>query len=123
MKAKLINAGMVLAILLLIGLLSGCETTTKVPEGKVAVTVECKEQEAERPNMPTEALKARGCPSGECVDELLQASLAENLRREGYEVKLRTALRACIAPIGAPSTAVHTDALSTEAGRKLPERP
>ncbi|OGA97139.1 MAG: hypothetical protein A3E79_00165 [Burkholderiales bacterium RIFCSPHIGHO2_12_FULL_61_11] len=90
---------MFLLILILIGMLSACGMVSQVPVGKVAVAVPCKEQEPERPNMPTEALKARGCPSGECVDELLQASIAENLRREGFEGRLVTALRACIAPI------------------------
>ncbi len=99
MKAHIINIAMAILILVLIGLLSACTTAPQVPAGKVVVPVPCQEQEPERPNMPTEALKARGCPSGECVDELLQASLAENLRRDGYELKLVTALRTCIAPI------------------------
>ncbi|MES2685725.1 MAG: hypothetical protein V4706_02825 [Pseudomonadota bacterium] len=95
MKRSILCAAALAAVLLL----AACDTVPKVPAGKVAVAIECREPEPARPNMPTEALKARGCPSGECVDELLQASLAENLRREGYEGQLRTALRVCTAPI------------------------
>ena len=99
MKTHVVNIAMAILILVLIGLLSACKTAPQVPTGKVVVPVPCREQEPERPNMPTEALKARGCPSGECVDELLRASLSEIERRDGYELKLVTALRTCIAPI------------------------
>jgi hypothetical protein len=43
--------------------------------------------------MPTEALAP-----GVSLFELVQAALAEIDRREGYEVRLRTALLICIAP-------------------------
>lgn len=76
-------------------LLAGCgatmppATTTEVP-----VPVQCKETVPDRPAMPTEAFKTK--PK---VDELTKAALAEIERREGYEVKLRTALQACTAPL------------------------
>lgn len=76
-------------------LLAGCgatmppATTTKVP-----VPVACQETVPDRPTMPTEQFKAK--PK---LDELTKAALAENERREGYEVKLRTALEACTAPL------------------------
>ena len=60
----------------------------------VAVPVECKEPMTDRPAMPTEALRP-----GATVDQFVQAAQAEIERREGYEVQLRAALRACTAPV------------------------
>lgn len=103
MKHTMFRAGRLLLAICFIAVLVACGTTQPTLQPvNVAVPVPCQETEPERPNMPAEALKARGCPSGHCVDELLQASTAENLRREAYEVKLRTALQACIAPIVQP---------------------
>lgn len=101
MKNTTIRGGRLLLAIGLIAVLCACGAVPQVTlqPVSVAVPVPCQETEPERPNMPAEALKARGCPSGHCVDELLQASTAENLRREAYEVKLRTALQACIAPV------------------------
>ncbi|MEO8391236.1 hypothetical protein [Polaromonas sp.] len=94
-----VNIALALVILLAIACLSACKTVPLVTPVNVAIPVECKEPEPDRPVMPTDALKTRGCPSGGCVDELLQSSLAENQRREGYEVQLVTALRNCKRPI------------------------
>lgn len=60
----------------------------------VAVPVECKEPIPDRPAMPTEALRP-----GADVDQFAQAAMAEIERREGYEVRLSTALAACMAPV------------------------
>lgn len=79
--------------------LMACASAPQAPS-TVAIPVECRETVPDRPEMPTEALKARGCPSSQCADELLQASLAEIERREGYELKLRAGLVACTAPAG-----------------------
>jgi hypothetical protein len=81
-----------------LALLAGCATapttTTRVP-----VPVECRETVPDRPVMPTEQIAAK--PT---LDQWIQSAMAELLRREAYEVKLRTALVACTAPIspGAP---------------------
>lgn len=83
---------MKVAIAMLV-LLTGCATApiTPVP---VPVPVECKEDTPARPVMPTEGFTAKPAQ-----DALLKASLAENERREGYELKLLTALQNCKAPI------------------------
>lgn len=61
---------------------------------KVAVPVECRVEVTARPAMPTEALS----PSVS-IDQFTAAALAEIELREGYEEELRTAVRACIAPL------------------------
>lgn len=78
--------------------LSACGAAQKrveIQRVNVPVPVECQEREPDRPVMPTESL-APGVPPY----RLLQSALAEIDRREGYEVQLRVALRACTAPIG-----------------------
>lgn len=75
-------------------LLAGCATNPAVTTIDKAVPVECRETVPDRPVMPTEQFT--GIPS---LDAWVQAAMAELLRREGYEVKLRTALTACTAPI------------------------
>jgi len=76
-------------------LLAGCGATMPAATiTRVPIPVQCKETVPDRPTMPTEQFHAK--PK---TDELLKSSLAENERREGYEVKLRTALEACTAPI------------------------
>jgi uncharacterized lipoprotein YajG len=75
-------------------LLAGCGATMPTVQVKVPVPVACQETVPDRPTMPTEQFKAK--PK---LDELTKAALAELERREGYEVKLRTALEACTAPL------------------------
>lgn len=75
-------------------MLLGCGTMSTAQITKVPVPVACQETEPGRPVMPTEAL-APEAP----LDAFVQAAIAEIERREGYELKLRTALQACIAPI------------------------
>lgn len=83
-------------LLLLCVALTGCNATmsgiTKVP-----VPVACQEEVPDRPVMPTESLSA-----GATLDQFVQAAAAEIERREGFEVKLRTALEACVKPIASP---------------------
>lgn len=74
--------------------LAGCATTPGVATVKVAVPVECRETVPDRPVMPTEQFTQKPA-----LDELQRAALAEIERREGYEIKLRTALEACTAPV------------------------
>lgn len=61
---------------------------------KVPVPVACKEKEPVPPIMPTDRLLP-----GASLDSFVQAASAEIERYEGYEGELRTALRACVAPI------------------------
>lgn len=89
--ARYIGTAILLAavacMLLACGTMPG--TQTKVP-----VPVACQEKEPMRPVMPTDALLP-----GASLDKAQQAQQAEIARREGYEILLVTALRACIAPI------------------------
>jgi hypothetical protein len=79
-------------------LLAGCagQKHVEIQRVKVPVPVECREREPERPVMPTEALAP-----GVALFELVRAALAEIDRREGYEVRLRTALLICTTPVAA----------------------
>lgn len=85
-----------LLLFFVVGALTACGHNPPVTTGNKAIPVECKETVADRPAMPTEALKP-----GAGVDSYVQAAEAELLLREGYEVKLRTALEACTKPIQA----------------------
>lgn len=75
-------------------ILAGCNTIPGATVTKVPVPVECKEKVADRPVMPTEQFTEKPA-----IDEYQRAARAEIERREGYEIKLRTALEACTAPI------------------------
>lgn len=90
-----------LAILAVV-LLAGCSTVVdRVVPVNVAVPVACQQLEPARPDMDTESL-----PPDSAVDEQSRAMRAEIERREGYEIELRAALRACITDsptTGAPS--------------------
>ena len=74
-------------------LLAGCGSVKHV-QVRVPVPVACTEQVPERPAFPTEALQPGVAPW-----LLLRAALAEIDRREGFEVQLVAALRACTAPV------------------------
>lgn len=74
--------------------LTGCSAFTTRTTTPVPVPVECKEVVPARPVMPTEHFTTK--PD---LDALVKAQDAEIERREGYEVKLRTALVACTTPI------------------------
>lgn len=94
-------ARLVLAIVLLVAVglvLPGCSTVPpQIQTVKVAVPVECREPVPDRPAMPTEGLAA-----GADLDASVAALLAEIELREGYEVRLRTALDACTRPLAGP---------------------
>jgi hypothetical protein len=85
-----------LLLALLAGAVAGCHHNPPVTPGRTAIPTECKEAVPDRPAMPTDALKP-----GATTDAYVQAAEAEILLREGYEVKLRTALEACTKPIQA----------------------
>lgn len=77
---------------MLTALLAGCPATTS--QVLVPMPIECREELPQRPQMPTEHL-----PPGAGLDAFVQAATAEIERREGYEVKLGTALEACTRPL------------------------
>ncbi len=68
---------------------------------KVPVPVECAEPVPARPVMPAEALRQQEAVSVD-VDQFVQAALAELARREGYELRLLTALNNCRRPVASP---------------------
>jgi type IV pilus biogenesis protein CpaD/CtpE len=74
--------------------LAGCATTPGIATVNVPVPVECRETVPDRPVMPTEQFTEKPA-----LDVYQRAARAEIERREGYEIKLRTALEACTAPI------------------------
>lgn len=74
-------------------LLVGCGSA-KYVQVRVPVPVACQEQVPQKPEMPTEALQPGVAPW-----VLLRAALAEIDRRDGFEVQLVAALRACTAPV------------------------
>ncbi|WP_333907556.1 hypothetical protein [Delftia acidovorans] len=88
---------MMRALMLLATLaLAGCGAVPRVEAQtvKVPVPMECREPIPDRPSMPTETLAEDADPF-----ELLRAALAEIDRREGYELRLLTALLICTAPL------------------------
>ena len=88
------NRVLVCILPLLAVALTGCGAFSARTVTKVPVAVECRETVPERPVMPTEQFTDK--PT---VDQYTQAAQAEIKRREGYEVKLRTALVVCTTPI------------------------
>lgn len=84
--------GTIIMLAVALAMLMGCNAT--MTQIKVPVPVACQETEPGRPVMPTDRLMP-GAP----LDAVVQAATAEIERREGYEIQLRTALLACIAPI------------------------
>ncbi len=87
------SCGALAGALVLIAL-PGCGTVPQYTRVHVPVPLECREQEPQRPTMPTEALAPGVAPW-----LLLRAALGEIDRREAYELQLRAALRAGTAPI------------------------
>lgn len=85
-----------LLLMLSASALAACSHNPPVTPGRTAIPVECKEKVPDRPVMPTDALKP-----GAKTDAYVQAAEAEIGLREGYEIKLRTALEACTKPIQA----------------------
>lgn len=81
-------------MLLLAVLLAGCSHQVRTVQVRVSVPVECRETEPVRPVMPTEQLDVAAG-----LDAQIQAMTAEIERREGYELVLVAALRACTSPL------------------------
>lgn len=82
----------ILYVFVALPIMAGCETIrpdTQVV--KVPVPVKCQQTEPQRPVMPTESLSTT-----DTQDTKTASALAEIDIREGYEVQLRTALRACL---------------------------
>lgn len=82
-----------IALIAACAVLAGCGTARTV-QVSVPVPVPCLEAEPARPAMPTDDLTPGAPPF-----ILLRAALAEIDRREGFEVQLLAALRACTAPV------------------------
>ena len=82
-----------IALIAACAVLAGCGATRTL-KVSVPVPVACAEQVPERPEMPTESLQPGVAPW-----VLLRAALAEIDRREGFEVQLVAAIRACTAPV------------------------
>lgn len=77
--------------------LAGCGTPGPAITVRVPIPVACQEAMPDRPAMPTEQLQA----GQTTLHQYVRASQAEIERREGYELRLRTALAACITPLAA----------------------
>jgi hypothetical protein len=78
-------------------LLTGCIGTGGALTVKVPVPIACQQLEPERPRMPTDRLKI-----SDSQFDKVKAMQAEIEIREGYEGRLRAALRACTKPIEPP---------------------
>jgi hypothetical protein len=87
------NIATVIMLALIAIMLMACAAPLPV-QVKIPIPVACRETEPEVPIMPTDQLSADAT-----LDQFVQAVAAEIERRQGYEVQLVTALRACIAPI------------------------
>jgi len=78
-------------------LLAGCATPPEpkidVRTVKVAVPVPCREPVPDKPAFPMDGLRP-----GTSLNQFVSAALAERLVRDGYELQLVTALRACTRP-------------------------
>jgi hypothetical protein len=92
-------------IVILCLVLASCTTTPPAGITKVPVPVECREQIPDRPAMPSEALV-----SAQPLDGFVAALLAEVDLREGYEIRLLTALQGCTKPIASTSPSTPTTA-------------
>lgn len=75
--------------------LAGCGTPGPAITVRVPIPIACQEAMPDRPAMPTEQLQA----GQTTLHQYVRASQAEIERREGYELRLRTALAACIKPL------------------------
>lgn len=85
---------LVLVIILLASLMAGCTWGGGALQVRVPVPVPCQEKEPDAPFMATDSLS-----KGANIEQFARAARAELLQREGYEGRLRAALRACIKPL------------------------
>lgn len=81
------------AALIQVGCATAPEPKIDVRTINVAVPVPCHEPVPDRPSFPMDGLKP-GTP----LNQFVSAALAERLIRDGYELQLETALRACTEP-------------------------
>ncbi|MGE0329680.1 MAG: hypothetical protein AB7P37_03195 [Ramlibacter sp.] len=88
MMPRRLLAGLVILVL------AGCASQTTLQTVKVPVPVECSEPVPDRPAMPTETPAQLFT-----LDGHIAALQAEIDVREGYEIKLLTALVACTRPV------------------------
>ena len=91
---RLRNIGSCILMIATLAMLMACASSSSIQTVKTVIPVPCQETEPTRPIMPTDRLLP-----GSSLDAFVQATTAEIERREGYEITLVTALRACIAPI------------------------
>ena len=85
---------MAMLLLLVVSMITGCQSLKQTQEVRVAVPIVCQATEPQRPVMPTNSLTPDSS-----LDQFVQAATAEIERREGYEVELVTALRSCTKPL------------------------
>lgn len=83
-----------IVVMLLCLVVASCATAPPAGVTKVPVPVECREQVPDRPAMPSD-----GLVSAQPLDGFVAALLAEIDLREGYEIRLLTALQGCTKPI------------------------
>lgn len=81
------------AALIQVGCATAPEPAIDVRTVNVAVPVPCREPVPDRPAWPMDGLKP-----GTSLNQFVSAALAERLIRDGYELQLETALRACTEP-------------------------
>lgn len=78
-------------------IVAGCSTAPEpvieVRTVNVAVPVPCREPIPNKPTFPMDGLRP-----GTSLNQFVSAALAERLVRDGYQLQLETALRACTAP-------------------------
>lgn len=95
------TAGAAVALLSLALAACGTAPTKGEPERveyrtvNVPVPVACREEEPQRPRMPTEHLPTWASAKDVVLDEVVKASRTEIALREAYEIELRTALQNC----------------------------
>ena len=82
-----------MAALMLAGCATAPEPVIEVRTVNVAVPVPCREPVPDRPAFPMDGLRP-----GTSLNQFVSAALAERLVRDGYELQLQTALRACTSP-------------------------
>ncbi len=81
------------AALIQVGCATAPEPAIDVRTVNVAVPVPCREPVPAKPSFPMDGLRP-----GTSLNQFVSAALAERLVRDGYQLQLETALRACTAP-------------------------
>ena len=81
------------AALIQVGCATAPDPVIDVRTVNVAVPVPCREPVPAKPSFPMDGLRP-----GTSLNQFVSAALAERLVRDGYQLQLETALRACTAP-------------------------